>query len=528
MTGSSIRARAPRGEVVLPTPRDVPEARLLDAAYFPGGRADVLYEPSTEGHVAAIVCRHASVLVVGAQSSLTGGATPDGGALLVTDRLDGLAIDPSVRTAVCGAGVVLSRLRDEARPLGLFCGAAPTWDGATLGGMASTNAAGAATFKHGTMRRCVRGLTVVLADGSVLDLRRGEVEASADGHFDVVRLDGTTTRIDVPTYRDPAVPKVSAGYFAAPAMDLVDLFIGSEGTLGVVTEVVVELAPLPAASVTCWLPVDDETRGFEIVRGLRDASIRTRRTHEPNGLDVPAIEHFDRRCVELLRDDGADRTHGVPLPANAAMVLIFTVDLPTPTSDDDVVEQLSEPDGPDTPLRRLVRILGPDAERLEIALPSEPSRAAKFAAMREAVPMAVNHRIRDARLRDPGVTKTAGDLVVPWDLFPESIRRYRENFAKRGVDLAIWGHVSDGNVHPNALPQRAADVAAAKEALLESAAWVVSVGGSPLSEHGVGRSPMKQAMLRLLRGAAGIEQMRAVKQALDPAWKLAPGVLFPR
>jgi D-lactate dehydrogenase (cytochrome) len=528
VTAHAIRARTPRGDTVLPKAKEVPERRLVDAAYFPGGRADGYFEPRTEGEIAAILRAHPQVLVVGAQSSLTGGATPAGGALVATDRFDALSIDAAGRTARCGAGVVLSRLRDEARPLGLFCAPAPTFDGATLGGMASTNAAGAATFKFGTMRRSVAALTAVLADGSVLDLRRGEVAAHADGWFEIMRLDGSATRVVLPTYRDPPVPKVSAGYHAAPEMDLVDLFVGSEGTLGVVTEVTADLAPLPRSSVTCWLPVDEEARGFEIVRRLRDASQETWRTHDPAGIDVSAIEHFDRRCVELLREDGTDRAQGIPLAADAAMVLIFAMDLASRTSDDDALAQLSEAGGPDAPLRRLMRLLGPDAERLEVALPSEPAKAAKFAAMREAVPMAVNHRVRDARLRDPAVTKTAGDFIVPWERFPESIARYREAFARRGVGLAIWGHVSDGNVHPNALPRTAADVAAGKEALLELADWVVSIGGSPLAEHGVGRSPAKQTMLRRLRGDRGIEEMRAVKRALDPAWKLAPGVLFPR
>ena len=527
MTTPHVRARAPRGDVVLPAAREVSETRLVDAAYFPGGRADAYFEPRTEGEVAAILRAHTSVLAVGAQSSLTGGATPAGGALLATDRFDGLAVDGVAHAATCGSGVVVSRLQDEARPFGLFCAPAPTWDGATIGGMASTNAAGAATFKYGTMRRSVDGLTVVLADGSVLDLRRGAARADTRNGFDIALADGRIVRVPVPTYRDPAVPKVSAGYFAAPAMDIVDLFVGSEGTLGVVTEVLVGLARRPASSVTCWLPVDDEARGFEIVRALRDASHTTRRDVDPAGIDVPAIEHFDARCVRLLIDDGADHANGIPLTADTAMVLIFSVDLAAATTDDEVITQISEPDGPDAPLRRLMRLLGDDAERLEIALPSEPSKAARFAAMREAVPMAVNHRVRDGRLRDPGITKTAGDFVVPWDVFPESIRRYREAFARRGLDLAIWGHVSDGNVHPNLLPTCADDVVAGKDALLELADWVVSVGGSPLAEHGVGRSPMKQAMLRALRGDAGIEEMRAVKRALDPDGKLAPGVLFP-
>jgi D-lactate dehydrogenase (cytochrome) len=527
VTSHAVRTRPPRGDVVVPPQREVTERWLVDAAYFPGGRADALYAPRTEGEIAAIVRAHACVLAVGAQSSLTGGATPAGGALLSMERFDRLDVDPAARRAFCGAGVVLSRLRDTVAPHGLFCGPAPTYDGATIGGMASTNAAGAATFKYGTMRRSVRGLTVVLADGSVVDLRRGDCVAHPDGWFDVLRLDGTSVRVPLPTYRDPAVPKVSAGYHAAAGMDLVDLFVGAEGTLGIVTEVVTDLLPLPAARVVCWLPVTDEGRGLDLVRRLRKESQDTWRTRDPDGIDVPAIEHFDRRCVELLLEDGKDREHNVPLDPKTAMVLIFPLDLAAPLSDDTVLEELSNPDGPDTPIRRLAHLLGPDAERLEIALPDEPTKAARFFAMREAVPMAVNHRVRDRRLRDPAVTKSAGDFCVPWERFEESLARYRSAFAEKGLDLAVWGHVSDGNVHPNAVPRDARDVAAAKETLLELAAWVVEIGGSPLAEHGVGRNAAKQAMMRMLRGDRGIGEMRAVKRALDPEAKLAPGVLFP-
>jgi D-lactate dehydrogenase (cytochrome) len=88
--------------------------------------------------------------------------------------------------------------------------------------------------------------------------------------------------------------------------------------------------------------------------------------------------------------------------------------------------------------------------------------------------------------------------------------------------------VSDGNLHPNVIPRSADDVRAGKEAVLELGREVVQLGGCPLAEHGVGRNPVKQALLRQLYGNAGIEAMRAVKRALDPEWKLAPGVVFPR
>jgi FAD/FMN-containing dehydrogenase len=94
------------------------------------------------------------------------------------------------------------------------------------------------------------------------------------------------------------------------------------------------------------------------------------------------------------------------------------------------------------------------------------------------------------------------------------------------LQYAIWGHLSDGNLHPNVLPRNLDDVVRGREAIFEIARAVISMGGAPLAEHGVGRSPLKQRLLIELYGAAGIEQMRLVKRALDPDWKLAPGVLF--
>ncbi len=521
------RCRPARGTSRTPAEREVTERWLVDAAYFPGGRADRVVAPRDEAEVAAVLAAGGPVLAVGAQSSLTGGATPVGGAVLATDALDGFALDASARTVRAGAGVALVTLQAAAREHGLFLAPAPTWDGAFVGGAVATNAAGAATFKYGPMRTAVRALTVVLAGGDVLDVRRGEVRAHPEGWFDIVRCDGRTVRVPVPTYRDPDVPKCSAGYHAADGMDLVDLFVGSEGTLGVVVAAELALTPRPASSLAAWLPFRDEREALAVVGALRDASRATWRDGDARGIDVPAIEHADRRCIELLVEDGADRTHGVPLDPRDAVAIFFRVELPDAPSADAAAGALLAGEGPDGPLQRLGELLGPHAERLVAALPGEEARATQLAAVREAVPLAVNHRVRDARLRDPGVHKVAGDFVVPYERLGEALALWRAEFDARGLDHATWGHIGDGNVHPNVIPRSAADVAAGKEALLAMGETAVRLGGSPLAEHGVGRHPVKQALLRTLRGARGIEEMRAVKRALDPDGHLAPGVLFP-
>jgi D-lactate dehydrogenase (cytochrome) len=104
---------------------------------------------------------------------------------------------------------------------------------------------------------------------------------------------------------------------------------------------------------------------------------------------------------------------------------------------------------------------------------------------------------------------------------------YRRLFERHDVDYAIWGHVSDGNLHPNVVPRSLRDCEAGRAAILEMAREVVEMGGAPLAEHGVGRSPLKQQLLHELYGERGIDEMRAVKRALDPDWKLSSGVLFP-
>ena len=104
---------------------------------------------------------------------------------------------------------------------------------------------------------------------------------------------------------------------------------------------------------------------------------------------------------------------------------------------------------------------------------------------------------------------------------------YRHTLERHGLDYAIWGHLSDGNLHPNVVPRSLEEMHRGRRALLEIARGVIALGGTPLAEHGVGRSALKQQLLRELYGDGGIEEMRAVKRALDPSWKLAPGVIFP-
>ena len=524
-------AAADAAEPAIDRSADTTDAYLSDAAHFPGGHAAGVARPRTEADVAGLVRTASRVLPVGAQSSVTGGATPDGGLVLSTERLIQIH-EPGQHCIRVGAGVSLDALQNVLRTREQWYAPIPTFAGAFVGGVAATNAAGAATFKYGTTRDWVEGLTLVLACGHVLDLDRGQVAADPDRGFAVICACGERT-VRPGTYRMPDVPKCSAGYFAAPGMDLVDLFVGSEGTMGVITEVVLRTARRPAAVVEAAVFATDEDDALALVRRLREASRETWRTADPAGVDVAAVEHLDRRCLDVLREDGVDRRLDIRIPDGSALLLLIQLELPAGTSAAMAFDQAAgaaDAAAPDSAIARFTRLLAARGwlDRTELVLPGDDRRAAQLRALREGAPTGINHRVAVAKQTvDARIDKTAADMIVPFDRFGEMLAVYRDGFARRGLDYAIWGHLSDGNVHPNLIPRSWADVVAARGAILEFGREAARLGGSPLAEHGVGRSAVKQALLRQLYGDAAIEEMRAIKRALDPDGKLAPGVLFP-
>lgn len=529
MTVRAREARDRRPAIAIITDPEVVTRHLEDAAHFPGGHAQALARPSTEGEVAALVSGSPMVLPIGAQSSLTGGATPHGGFILSTERLTHVELgDGRIRA---GAGVPLSELQDVLARAHRWYPPVPTFTGAFVGGVIATNAAGAATFKYGSTRPWVEALTVVLACGCVLDLDRGAFITTRAEGWTIACTHGDR-HIKPGSYHLPAVAKCSAGYFAADPMDLIDLFIGSEGTLGVITEATLRTVAEPPALAMAVVTTTSESAALALTRDLRAAAQETWRTKDLRGLDIAAIEHMDRRCIEIVREDGADRRSEVILPADADVVLFVHVELPAGSSAASLYEEVAAalgPMAPDTPMTRLCRLLDRHGvlDRTELAMPGDRARLDQLLALREAAPTGANRRVGNAkRDADPRIEKTAADIIVPFEALPEMMQIYRDGYAARGLDFAIWGHISDGNLHPNVLPRSFADVVAGKEAILEFGREAARLGGCPLAEHGVGRNPTKQRLLQEMYGPAGIDEMRAIRKALDPGGVLAPGVLF--
>ena len=477
---------------------------------MPGGFAAGIAFPGTTEEAAALIAAAPRVLPIGAQSSLTGGATPRGDLIIGTRALTQITRLGDRRVRV-GAGVPLVELQRVLGADRLYYPPVPTYDGAFVGGTIATNAAGPATFKYGSARRWVDAITVVLANGSILEVQRGDVTASPDGWLDLPPAAGARVRVPVPTYVMPDVAKLSAGYFARPGMDLIDLFIGSEGTLGFITHATLRVVPLPRRCVAL-VTFDSDAQAVRLTAALRAKAA------VPGGglaaLDVSAVEFMDSRALALVPDEIFQRTNIDRPPMGAGFLLA----------------QIEVDDDEDAVLERLADVLAAcdvDADP-HVAQPGDDRSIARLFALREGVPSSLNAMIAATKARlQQDVEKTAGDVIVPFDRLEESLALYRSTFERHGLDYAIWGHVSDGNMHPNVVPRSIDDVRRGRTAILEIARGVMALGGAPLAEHGVGRSALKQQMLRDLYGDRGIDEMRAVKRALDPDWKFAAGVLFP-
>jgi D-lactate dehydrogenase (cytochrome) len=492
--------------------QDAIQSFLADASNLAGGHAASVLVPESQEEVAQALARASAgrtpLTVAGAGTGVVGGRVPFGGVVLSTARLNRvreIAREGEGGRAVVEAGVVLSDFQRETRARGLLYPPDPTESSCYVGGTVATNASGARTFKYGPTRNYVRRLKVALATGDVLDLRRGEIKADGEGLIRVPLGGGRRIEARLPSVSMPATRKHAAGYYVAPGMDLLDLFVGSEGTLGVVTEVEVSLLPRPEGVLAGVVFFRDEDSLLAFVREARERSLRTRGSARESGsnaasLDARALEYFDGESLSFLRER-------YPLVPSGAAGAIFFEQETTAESEDALMEAwlgLCERHG---------------------ALPDESwfgtneHDRAEMRAFRHALPVMVNEW-----LARHGQRKVSTDMAVPDAAFPEMLRFYKETLRAGRLPYVIFGHVGDNHVHVNILPRDDVEQAAARETYARFVERAVLLGGTISAEHGVGK--IKRDYLRALYGDRTLREMVALKRAFDPARVLGRGNLF--
>jgi D-lactate dehydrogenase (cytochrome) len=502
------------------------------------GFADAIAFPRTEGEVVELLrmteSRREPVTLQGARTGITGGAVPQGGKVINFSRMDrihGLRYisESNTFSVIVQPGVTLTQLnntlmnksfdtsgwRDESlkalaefrKSKPYFFTPDPTETTASLGGMASCNASGARSYLYGSTRHHIYRARIGLVGGGILELKRGEHRA--EGRKFSVQTENQPTLTysgEVPSYNMPAV-KNAAGYFALSDMDILDLFIGSEGTLGCFVELELLLKPFPPVIYGMMIFFADMNEAIDFVK-----NIRTELQLKPI---LSAVEFFDSNCLELLRrwSETASRSRPVPaIDTKWKCAVYLELHAFNETDAMNGVELI------DAEVNRSVKA-GNDTWMADNQSDMEILKT-----LRHAVPESVNLLIDEIKKREPEITKLGTDLAVPDDKLDEVIDLYCGDLTKYRLRHVIFGHIGNNHLHVNIIPENMRDYQTGKELYLQWARTVVKMGGTVSAEHGIGK--LKRAFLLEMYGEAGVQQMRKVKKIFDPYMLLNRGCLF--
>lgn len=458
---------------------------VRDASNY-AGRADRILRPSREEEVARILAQanknRIPLTVCGARTGLTGAGVPKGGILLSTKRMNRILMIHWDRQRQEGfvrlqAGVTLKQLEQSLEKRGLFYPPNPGEKAAFVGGTVATNASGSRSFLYGSTRRYVRRLRIVLANGELLQISRGQ-KAS----------------IPLPTYKMPNV-KNAAGYYAHPRMDLVDLFIGSEGTLGVFTEIELAVLRRPPAVVGGLFFFSSEEVAYRFARSVRAMG----RKHAP-AVHPRVLEFFDSPSLRLL----APKHPGIPAESGGAIYF---------EQECSKVESGSL----EKRWRAVAKNFGAAAEGWLFRDPKGQRFLRKF---RYDLPVLVNQ----ASARN-GFRKTGTDMAVPESKGAAMFDFYLKRLRGCGMDYALFGHVGQEHLHANFLPKTRQEFERSKALYFAFAKKAIALGGTVSAEHGIGK--VRIPYLKLMIGIKGLREMARIKKSLDPNGILNPGTLIP-
>ena len=475
---------------------------LIDASNMQGGHADKLFIPETAEQIAEILKEadenKISVTISGARTGTVGGAIPDGGYVISLEKLNKIR-EINENFAIVQSGVILNDLQKAVDAKNLFYPPDPTEWSCQIGGTAATNASGARSFKYGATREFVEKLQIVLANGEILNLKRGENFAK-NGIIELKTESGKIIKVKIPTYLQPNTRKNTSGYFSAENFDAIDLFIGSEGTLGVITEMQLKLLPKPKGFLSGIVFFKDEKDLLDFVGEVRQTSFETREKRKTNSIDATLIEYFDKNSLKFI----SEKFPEVPEDARCA---IFFEQETTVETEDAIFEQWNE----------LLEMHNAELETSWFTTSEQDLE--KMREFRHALPVAVNEKVVRNKQRKIGT-----DMAVSDDKFASFLNFYKQKLDASDLEYVIFGHIGDNHLHANMLPKTDEEVIKAKHLYGRFIAQAVMLGGTVSAEHGIGK--LKKHYLYVMYGERFLSEMVEIKRALDPNGILGRGNIF--
>jgi D-lactate dehydrogenase (cytochrome) len=396
--------------------------------------------------------------------------------------------------AIASAGIPLKIFKKLVESKNLFYPPDPTETSSFLGGNVATNASGSRTFKYGSTRDYVRRLRIVLPTGNVLDIRRGEHFFNRK-RFEL-KVEDREIILELPDYKMPNVEKNAAGYYIKENMDLIDLFIGSEGTLGVITEIEVKLIKKPNFINAIFVYFDEEIKAVEFAKLIRAKA-------KSEELPISAIEFFDENSVNFIRDKYSDK-----IPSNAKAIIDLEIES----------ESIDERDRYFEKLLKHVDEFKAEAYLLEINEAKE---------IRHALPQSVNNFIKIH-----GTRKVATDIAVPEENFFEMYKYYHEIGKASQIKYVLFGHIGNFHLHFNFLPSNKDELEKAERYVVLLWKKGVELGGTISAEHGVGKkyyveNGVKKPLISLMYNEETMLKLIELKKTIDPYLILNIGNIIP-
>jgi D-lactate dehydrogenase (cytochrome) len=488
--------------MIVKTNPDEFENFVVDASNFKG-ECDAVYFPENIEEIVSIIkeanTNKTKVTVAGNRTGLTGACIPQNGIVIATDKLNKiLEINPTEFCAVVEPAVLLSDFQKELKKQNLFYPPDPTEANCYIGGTVATNASGAKTFKYGPTHDYVIGLQVVLPDGEVIDLERGKQKANGYD-LTLTTQSGKNISLQIPNYTFPSV-KNASGYFVKKDMDAIDLFIGSEGTLGIITKIKLKLLPQPEDTISCVLFFDNDTTALNFLEEARDTSYQNKKNTINNNINALALEFFDGRALKFLAKDFS------AIPDNAQAAIWFEQE-----STSDIFDVILEA------WNTLMQKHNVNEETAWFAF-SDADKD-KIKDFRHAISWKVNEYVARNNFRKLGT-----DVAVPDNVFREFYFTL-QNWAKQiNIDFVSYGHFGNSHIHLNFLPKNDEEFNKGKMLYKKICEEAVRLGGTISAEHGIGKA--KRDYLLMMYGETNICKMAALKKSLDPNLILGIGNIF--
>ena len=482
------------------------------------------------------------VTVQGARTGIAAGAVPQGGHVLnlsKMNKLKGLRFNEKNGCFYLKLepGVLLSELREvltskrfetgnwskesvEAVNLlkasgKYFFPPDPTETSASIGGMVSCNASGACSFKYGPTRGYIEYLNIILIDGAMLKIKRGD-QCARERYFHIQRLpSGVTINGIIPSYKIPNV-KNASGFHADTGMDLIDLFIGSEGTLGIITEIEVKLIPEPKFKygITGFFPC--ETAALRFIKEIRkDKEEMIFNKAEEVIYKPAAIEFFNSNALKLLKyqktiNPAFNKLLEIKSKYNTAVYIEYHGD-----NKEVVLSRLIQ-------CAEIMTLCEGDEEDTWVATNVQDMEKLHF--FRHSTPEAVNLLIDNRRKIYPELTKLGTDMAVPNEFLESVMEMYNKGIVESGLEAVMFGHIGDNHIHVNIVPRNMEEYFTGKKLYSYWASRVIEMGGTVSAEHGIGK--LKTSLLLEMYGLKGITEMKELKTLFDPDMRLNRGNLF--